>query len=209
MTTYAFSDAAVEYARYWYQNERRFVDGLASGDRNLRLDALCRAARYFIVSRNFPKRFDVGRGLARLSPALAELDSVPARPLDAGELSATVRSFARSLGAAYGGRNLLSAASKFLWLVRRDVVVIYDSRVRAALGTPFGDYDRYLESWFDAYRRKLDSVHAACSALSVLSLHLQPHDRPSDRELSHLSTQDWFRRRVHDIWLWHLGEPRK
>ena len=208
MSISEFRSAAIEYAQNWFRAERRFVDGLASSDRRLRLDALQAASAYFIISRNFPKRFDVERGIARLLPVLTLLDRVGDRAVGPADVSTSVRALAHRLGAAYGGKYLLSAASKFLWHLHRDVVVIYDSRDRTALRTRFGDYDEYLEVWLEAYGRRKEAIQAACAALSAGALTLAPSDRPSPGDLRTLASQEWFRRRVHDIYLWHLGAPK-
>jgi len=126
--------AGREYAKLWLSRERQFVDDLASNDRSRRLAALQAAGGYFRVSRSFSLQFDVKRGLKRLAPALDVLERVAPTTLADNVLASTVDTLRRELGRPYGGKDLLSAATKFLWLCHRDAVIIHDSQVRSALG---------------------------------------------------------------------------
>ncbi len=101
----------------------------------------------------------------------------------------------RRMGEAYGNRDLLSASTKLLWLFHRESVVIFDSQARAALGTPSGDYDAYLDRWRVEFTRTEADIRHACRAL------------PS-RFSRQVSGQEWFRMRVLDISLWRRGAQR-
>ena len=62
---------------------------------------------------------------------------------------------------------MLSAATKFLWLRHRDVVVIHDSQARIALGAAVGDYAGYLDRWRAEYSRLASRVTDACERLQT------------------------------------------
>lgn len=188
----ALLTAAKQYATYWQGTEQAVVLGLRSDERSQRRAALDKAARYFKVSRNFPTRFDVRCGVERLAPALDILESHRQVALTQANLEATVGCLRRELAEAYGKRDLLSAATKFLWVVRQDPVVIFDSQVRTALGTTFGDYGAYVAAWLKKYEELAPLVDNACASL--------PRALPCDAQ--------WFKRRVLDIHLWNLGAPR-
>src|SRR5207249_351018 len=128
-------------------------NALASNDRTQRLPAVRRAAGYFKVARNFPKAFDIERGFQRLAPVLEILESYRSRPVTTETLGGIVETARHDLGAAYGGKDLLSAATKFLWLLHKDPVVIFDSQARIALGAPSTDYPGFLKVWHDGYSR--------------------------------------------------------
>jgi hypothetical protein len=106
----------------------------------------------------------------------------------------------KALGAAYGGRDLLSAATKFLWLMHKDAVIIFDSQVRIALSSPPGDYAKYVDLWHRRYLEAVPRVAQACKSGKVQAV-LGPHCADADAE--------WFRRRVFDIYLWNTGAPAR
>jgi hypothetical protein len=96
------------------------------------------------------------------------------------------------LANAYGKKGLLSAATKLLWLIHKDPVIIYDSQVRASLRVPPGDYPAYVSRWHALYSRHAPGIRSATSRIRVPGV-------PSERE--------WFRRRVFDMYLWAEGAP--
>jgi hypothetical protein len=165
MTT-SIPACAREYAKYWISKERAFVAALASGDYAVRLQALQRAAGYFRVARTMRLAYDVGRGQERLGPALAVLQEAPFQRVTAANLSETVGLLRRRLGEVYGDRDLLSAATKLLWLLHRDAVVIFDSQARVSLRTAPGDYDAYLASWRLEFAKAEPDIRQACGSLS-------------------------------------------
>lgn len=114
--------------------------------------------------------------------------------MKATNVLATVNRLRQELAFAYGKKDLLSAATKLLWLLHRHLVVIYDSQVRAALGAPPGDYATYLTLWNARYAELEPQIRRAVARLS------EDSRVPSQAE--------WFRRRVLDIHLWRQGAPR-
>jgi hypothetical protein len=194
-------DCAVKYAEWWDTKERGYVAGLAASNPQERLDALRRAGGHFRVARNFRLAYDVKIGLPRLQPALDTLDRLAPASVTESRLGKVIGELRRELGRPYGDRNLLSAATKFLWLRHKEVVVIHDRQARLALNSPYGDYDTYLSLWRSEYVRQLDKVIDACSRLAQNSeIH---------REIKNNVQAEWFRRRVFDIYLWRIGEAKR
>ncbi len=207
MSRIPIEDCAAEYARKWSEKERPFVTALAGADKQQRLAALQRAAGYFKVSRSFKLAYDEKVGIPRLQPALDVLDRLPVAALTETTLGTLMRNLRRDLGAAYGKRDLLSAATKFLWLLRRDVVIIHDSQARLALAAPDGDYDGYLALWRATYSQHRDEVATACDRLSVHAKRLATL-LEADHEVRESAKAEWFQRRVFDIYLWRSGAPK-
>ena len=193
-----FGQCATQYAKYWADRERPAYEGLRQSGRSRRLRALQGAAGYFKIARNFRLAFDVRLGRERLAPVLAILEEFRAPRVTASRLAATVTALRTRLGVAYGGGDRLSAATKFLWLLHREPVVIFDSRARRALRAPAGDYSAYLELWHAGYSENKQAIAAGCSALSK---------QPSAVALVDTIDQEWFRQRVYDIHLWNSGAP--
>jgi hypothetical protein len=191
MSQQAIRSAANRYAEVWLDLEKPLAMGLGDLDRATRLSALQRCAGHFRIARNFGTRYDVERGIPRLDPVLSILDTLRA-PLQADRLLDVVELTSQRLAGFYGKKGLLSAATKLLWLVHKDPVIIYDSQVRAALRVPPGDYPGYVRQWHVLYSRHASAIRAATSRLRVSGV-------PFERE--------WFRRRVFDLYLWAEGAP--
>ena len=189
MSQRAITSAAKTYARMWTDGERGLVFDLGAVDRTRRLGALQRCAAYFRIARNFPTRFDVERGIPRLAPVLAILDTVRP-PLRADRLLSVVAFTSQRLASVYGKKALLSATTKLLWAMHKDPVIIYDSQVRTALGTAPGDYPGYVCRWHSLYFRHASGIRTAVSRMKVSGV-------PFERE--------WFQRRVFDLYLWAEG----
>jgi hypothetical protein len=208
MSQQAVQRSAMQYAEYWEQRERAFVETLANGDEDACLLTLQNAAGYFKIARNFRKAFDVGRGLARLAPVRDLLHGTPYRLVEQQTLGPLVESLRHQLGALYGGRDRLSAATKFLWLLHGDPVIIFDSQARIALGTPHANYDAYVERWRDAYTLYADAIRTACHSLPRTSgLAADPKARSERARVGF--DHEWFRRRVFDIHLWNIGAAKQ
>jgi hypothetical protein len=171
--------------------EKGLVLDLRAVDRATRLSGLQRCAGFFRIARNFPTRFDVERGLPRLDPVLAILDTVRA-PLRAGRLLEIVDLTSRRLASLYGKKGLLSAATKLLWVMHQDPVIIYDSQVRASLRVPPGDYPAYVSRWHALYSQHASGIRRATSRVRIPGAPLE---------------KEWFRRRVFDLYLWAEGAP--
>jgi hypothetical protein len=199
MALRAFHKFAKQYSGYWFKAERHLFEGLASGDQRRRLEAIQKGAGYFRIARNFRKKFDIDRGLARLAPVLGILEQFRSSELTTDTLCETIALLRAQLGAGYGGGDRLSAATKLLWLLRRDPVVIYDSQARSALCGRAGDYAEYVERWRSGYAEHKNAIGEACAALS----RPDSNTTTSSRE----TAQEWFRQRVYDIYLWRLGAP--
>lgn len=195
-----FDSAAADYANLWTTRECAFVAGLAAPDRDSRLSALQRAGGYFKIARSFRLVYDVGLGLKRFEPALTVLDRIPSNDVSAATLVATVNDLRRELGRPYGDRDVLSAATKFLWLRHPDVVIIHDSQARIALGAPYGDYRGYVRLWLLEYEGHREAISAACGRLAATS--------PRHSGVRTVARTEWFQRRVFDIHLWKSGAPK-
>ena len=191
MSAVSIKASAAQYASYWRRSEQGFVKDLAATSRAIRLAALVRAAAYFKVARSFALEYDVKRGLPRVAPVLTILDEYGSLELTRETLVPIVTELRRRLASAYNMSDLLSAATKFLWLQHRHPVVIYDGNVRGALGSPYGDYSAYLERWHERYEELEDEIRIATDALASTP------GLPADTE--------WFRRRVFDIYMWNSG----
>lgn len=84
--------------------------------------------------------------------------------------------------------NAISAASKFLWLIKNDTIII-DTNNRHALKIEEGDYQKYCNTW----RTKYDEVRE--QIISLVTTHTLQVIDP-------IFAEEWFRMRVFDQFLW-------
>jgi hypothetical protein len=165
------------------------------------LQSIRDAGGYFRISRSLRTAYDVGIGLPRLKPVLDALDRIPDGGVTDATLLKVVSDLRRDIGKPYGNRDVLSAATKFLWLRHRDVVIIHDSQARLALGAPVGDYASYLDRWRELYSRIARDVTEACDRLKTAQFSAPAARLEAEADVS----SEWFKRRVFDIYLWKAG----
>ena len=197
---------ALHYLDQWFSKERRIRAGLRSNDDEVMLRSLADAMSFFQVARNFPKKYDVCLGRRRYAPLLKVVKSVSGEPRPKrNDFTRVVEHFRRSISQAYGGRDVLSASTKLLWLLYRDPIIIYDSRVRSVLKSSTGDYSEYVAKWDEGFRSHSRVIARACGTLDGHRRLLSCGHLISDTQLRAVCKKKWFHRRVYDIYLWHVA----
>jgi hypothetical protein len=196
--------AALRWLNSWLEADSRLYHQVSHGTHSQKLEAVNEAATRFRIARNLSTQYDTSLGLARYQPALAVIDNLTPEDF-VGDLTANVLRIRDKLKSAYGGRNVLSATTKLLWLKLRSPIIIYDQQARDALGTRPGD----LESFYDEWRRMFELskpaiVDAVASLVDVLDYTVDPQTATRDYVLE-FRTADWFLERVFDTHLWNLG----
>lgn len=197
--------AATRLLELWWRDEQPLHAALQNGSPQAQRQALGEAASYFRVVRSLKRSCDVGRRKPRFEPLRLCLSAVTIEHAsDSRFVGATIKA-AQSIGASYGGRCYLSAASKLLWIKFLQPFVIYDSVVRKHLGTPPGDYRAYVDAWHQQYSTHESAIKKACAALARAkpSSHSLSIVRPASS--GQVAGQVWFQRRVLDILIWHRG----
>lgn len=200
--TMSMHSAALRYLDQWFNTEEPIRRRLRGADREQQRTALKRGAAFFRISRNFGTKYE--RDVPRYDPVLDALGSLPRRC--AGGVDEVVRDLARTLKHTYE-KNVLSAASKLLWLTYRDPIVIYDSRGRRALGTRDGDYPAFRAAWEERWANSRARIIQACTDLPSALQWAACGNRVTRHEVATVVRQGWFRRRVLDIALWDEGGP--
>ena len=196
---------ALHYLHQWITDERSLREALTNGDSAQVLHALSVAVKFFQVARNLPRKYDVDRGQKRYEPLLHEFQKLPSAHDFEYDYVDQVDQFQKHIGAQYGGRSLISLSSKLLWLRYRDPFIIYDSRVRKALGVASADYGEFASKWlkcFEAHRSRIVSV---CNTLPSILRYLAAQSADMEEEVGTVISKPWFHRRVLDIYLWHEG----
>src|SRR5579871_6027487 len=149
---------------------------------------------------------DCGIGKRRYEPVLELIRTLESAAGDRIEID-TVASFAKDLATCYGKYDLLSAASRFLWLIYRDPIVIYDGQAFVSLGKPGGWYAGYVQAWENQWQRNRKAIQAACATLPGIFRYGLCGDKVTEDQVEAVSKSEWFQRRVLDVKLWVEGRP--
>ncbi|MGB6340900.1 MAG: hypothetical protein WBF32_14095 [Candidatus Aminicenantaceae bacterium] len=197
---------AQHYLRQWMTEERPLHEALNSEDRETILQGLSDAVRFFKVARNLPKKYDVGRGLRRYEPLLNIFQTfTTGRSPSSADFADHVDQFQRKLSSLYGRRDLISIASKLLWLRYRDPFIIYDSRVRSAIGVSPGDYPEFVMAWLSHFQHLESEIAVVRRSLPNLLPYFLADTADTEQVVHAACSESWFHQRVFDIYLWHIG----
>lgn len=164
------------------------------------------ALAYFKVSRGFAgiAKPNIGQKVASLLVEHGKYITRKTAPTRVAELASA---FEKELDS----NNLLSAASKLLWLRSLDPFVIYDSRaVRAlALEQRFDkrNYASYAQAWRLAYRSRQADIHRALKKLPKFADFTAAANR-GESYIAKVVSCEWFEDRVFDQYLWLVGSPK-
>jgi hypothetical protein len=205
MPTVRFKFCALHYLNQWLAHDRIYCAGLSEKDEATKLKALNKAAAFYRVSRNLPDRYDSKKGLPRFKPVLDVLDTLAPAKFEGDALLPAILRVRDQISAQYGKRGVLSLTTKFLWLKVRWPIIIYDSKARSAVGAKTDDLADYYARWRRRFNEHAKDIELACESLqSVVEYSVNP-DLATPRYVEELSGHQWFRERVFDMYLWHLG----
>jgi hypothetical protein len=197
---------ALQYAEFWFATERPIVEALAATSEAEVLRAIARGASYFRIARNLSAKAETSCGMRRYEPVLNVLRGCRVIPKNESQMIAEVCRVRDELSRVYG-RRPLSAASKFLWLWRRDPFLIYDTQARVSLRSTEGDYEGFVRIWMQSYGSMRSRIVDACSVLPNLRQYLSVGADLPVEMIESVVAEEWFLRRVHDVYLWRAGRP--
>jgi hypothetical protein len=198
----------------WWQYDEQFFRGLHPQGRSRR-ENLVKAATYYQVIRSFSKGGDASAS-RRLGNALKELDaaiSVANNAIRPANVDGVVVDLATRLGSVYkkkgAAQELVSAASKFLWIRRRSPVVIYDRRAHKCLtrmnATPGTSYASFRKVWQTEFPKYEIQIRSACRNLSQSNIKNFAPSGIAKRRFNSVLRARWFHERVFDKFLWWNG----
>jgi hypothetical protein len=204
---YSQKFCCLNYLRQWFSDERDLYLSLNSSSEDIILTGITDAVSFFQVARNLPRRFDVDYGLRRYEPLLSAFLQFNQMDVSNSNFIQIMEHFVDALADAYGGDRLISLSSKLLWLRYREPFIIYDSRARNSLDTPYGDYPRFVSSWKNAFQLQRDDIANACEdILDNLEFVFFSPGIDYVEEANEVVSESWFHERVFDHYLWHLAD---
>ena len=195
----SFGYSALRYSVQWLRYEHAHYVHFQAGPS---AEHVRSALRYFMVSRNF-------KGIKE--PAEAEFIRSKLARIAARRRLEPAKSVT-DLADAWRSRFMrlnVSAASKMLWLFDRDTFVIYDSRAvkglrQLGVSSGLSGYGDYVAAWMNRYAHYNQQIDKVVRRLPQLLDFMPPIAVPVS-EYRQMVREDWFRKRVFDIYLWELG----
>lgn len=202
MTKRTFDFCALQFLNQWLEKEKSYCEMLASPDMDTQRLALAKAGGHFRVARNLPTKFEKEKGFSRYQPVLEVLSDID--EVSVSNIADLVNQTRERISGHYGGRNVLSLTTKFLWLKFKSPVRIYDKQARIALQSEEGDYTAFDNAFSEQYSACEEHIVEACSKLkNILSYSVGP--KMGQDEIENIVSKRWFRERVFDIYLWNQG----
>jgi hypothetical protein len=205
-----FSYAACTYLNEYLRADKPCIDALESGASP---QVICEALSKVATIYNINRTLWLNKEELRLDGARDLLMQVR-RPKGDQSVANAVDQLAQELGATYPRYNkkgpkdvqyapeLLSAASKFLWMRFQKPIVMYDRYawqwIKRAHRLPHSrSYTDYVGAWRVSFRDSEKAISEACSGLVPFRSYTLAAAM-SEKELDELVRQDWFRERVFD-----------
>lgn len=197
----SFDYCALHYLNMWIAHDSVYYNGLKRNKIDEKLESLKKAAKYYKVARNLPKKYDKKE---RYSDVLNIIENVKSTKNSTGTIN-LIKETEGKISGIYG-RKALSFTTKILWLKLQDPIIIYDKKVRTALGTRDGDITQFYEEWQRKYAECEGQIALACARLRKISRY--SYNNIPAEEIAKLSSRSWFKKRVFDMYLWHLADDK-
>jgi hypothetical protein len=121
------------------------------------------------------------------------------------DLIGEIKKIENEISKGYGNQGVLSATTKFLWLIIKSPILLYDSQARIALSSQDGDVEAFYKKWHEEFNINKEKIKDACSKLSELNLYAVDQKVGTKDYIKQISSETWFHERVFDIYLWHKG----
>lgn len=204
-----FRRYALHYLNFWVSQDRMLCEALAGSDDSEKLKFLAKAAAFYRIARNLPRRYDEGKGLPRYGPLLEIIGALNPADFEGENLLPSIKKVRKKISGRYGHRDVLSATTKFLWLKMQSPIIIYDSQARKALGAAPGKIDEYYSLWREKFSTSEQQIREACDSLQEVHEYTEKPEITTPQYIAEKASQSWFRERVFDVYLWHTGLARK
>ena len=203
-----FKYYALHYLNLRVSQDKPCCEALAGRDDSKKLSTLADAAVSYSIARTLPTRYDKGKGLPRHGPVLKIIDAENRADFRGENLLPSIKKVRKKISAKYGGHGGLSLTTKFLWLKMKSPIIIYDSRARKALHAAPGDIDEYYGRWHEEFKLREQQIRDTCTSLQKVHEYTENPEIATPQHISKIAAQRWFRERVLDVYLWHLGAPK-
>lgn len=206
-----FEYCSLKYLDLWLSGECRWVEAMRGDDRAAKLQAMANFAKAYRISRNFHLKHELKDGVQaeRFGEILNIIDPLTEADFAGDELLPKLSAIRKQISARYGGSDVLSGTTKFLWLKVQSPIIIFDGQARVALDTKYADIDGFYVRWRNSYEIHALEIAQACSNLDQVRRYCVDPAAVTPRFIDRVASQPWFHERVFDIYLWTLGGQPK
>lgn len=185
----------------WLEYDRPGGSALRSDD----LPIVRRWMAFYRIARNFPGLGDDNV----LRDLLFDVLEATRRIEHAGTQESQLVQEVQRIAANHGQNQLISSASKLLFLACPERGVIYDRNARTALGLrQQATYERYVLAWKTSLAECKPQIEGAIQRCLQLPDEAFPLYLASSSSCRSALREPWFVRRVFDIYLWHTGAQK-
>jgi len=194
---------ALHYLNEYLRREEEWLTVMREGEKPRKLEVMQEFAGVYRIARNFPVEHE--KSGPRFQKILDLLTHLEPRQFEGDVLLEQVLYYRDQISELYGGRNCLSATTKFLWLKLQSPIIIYDSQARLALGTKIDDLPAFYTEWRKAFSVYADDIAVACEKLAAVRQYSVKPGRVTEEFIEKTASQRWFQERVFDMLLWNTG----
>ena len=211
MVTFEF--CALYYLNWWSILDRKFVKAFSSGNLEKIMAILPAVMSSYRISRNFSMVYDVDSrsDCRRFEPVANIINDSKITEVNHSNYIEVVNNVREQIRVLYK-KDLLSATTKLLWMKYRSPIIIYDNNAATALHRlgyriKPGDYEGYASLWKKYYAEVSGDIETACKKLSSIRKFAESANETffSEEYIRDITSQEWFRERVLDIYFWHAG----
>jgi len=205
MPKLTFDCCALQYLNQWLEHDKKYYEDFNNVNlvKSDKLNSLKAAATFYKIARNLPTSFEKDMNVERYQPVLDILETISIENITNNVIEELNR-VRKSISLQYGGRDVLSLTSKLLWLKFRSPIIIYDSKVRQAVGAFNNNYEDYCKKWNDKYKEHELDIEIACIKLHEVKNYCIDPDVATQDYIKEIAKEKWFRERVLDIYLWSI-----
>ncbi|MGB7849154.1 MAG: hypothetical protein WBL63_26310 [Candidatus Acidiferrum sp.] len=203
-----FKYYALHYLNLWVAQDKPCCEALDGSDDSKKLAALADAAVFYRIARNLPTRHDEGKGLQRYGPVLKIIDTLNPADFGGENLLPPIKKVRDEISHQYGGDDILSLTTKFLWLKMKSPIIIYDRLARVALDVAPRKIEEYYGQWREKFNGFDQQIREACVSLRDVHEYVENPEIATPQYIATTAAQQWFRERVFDVYLWRIGSKK-
>ena len=202
-----FEYCSLKYLDIWLSGECHWVEAMRGDDRDAKLRSMASFAKAYRISRNFHLKHELKDGVhaERFGKILNILEPLTAADFAGDNLLPKLDKIRGQISAEYGGSDVLSGMTKFLWLKLRSPIIIFDRQARMALQSKHADLDDFYLRWRTSFEVYAPEIKRVCRNMTEVRQYCIDPKAITPSFMEQVASQTWFHERVFDIFLWTVG----
>ena len=204
-----FEHCSLKYLDMWLGGECHWVEAMRGDDRAAKLRAMASFAKAYRISRNFHLKHELKDGVQaeRFGEILNIIDPLTEADFAGDNLLPKINETRGQMSTKYGGSDVLSGMTKFLWLKLQSPIIIFDRQARTALQSKHADLDDFYLRWRTSFEVHAPEIAQVCRNMIEVRQYCIDPKAMTPSFMEQVASQIWFHERVFDIFLWTVGGP--